>query len=36
MRDIMTGLGFTEAVTLTLSSERDEFGISASKRKSWS
>lgn len=28
MRDVMTGLGFTEAVTLTLSSEKDEFGIS--------
>ena len=33
MRDIMTGLGFTEAVTLTLSSERDEFGISGIKEE---
>lgn len=28
MRDIMIGLGFTEVTTLTLSNEREEFGIS--------
>lgn len=28
VRDIMIGLGFTEIVTLTLSNEREEFGIS--------
>ncbi len=33
MRDIMLGLGFTEAVTLTLSSEREEFGISGIKEE---
>ena len=33
MRDVMTGLGFTEAVTLTLSSEKDEFGISGIEEK---
>lgn len=33
VRDIMIGLGFTEAVTLTLSSERDEFGISGIEKE---
>ena len=28
LRDVMIGLGFTEVTTLTLSNERDEFGIS--------
>ncbi|MCL2148708.1 MAG: phenylalanine--tRNA ligase subunit beta [Methanomassiliicoccaceae archaeon] len=28
MRDVMVGLGFMEVTTLTLSNERDEFGIS--------
>ncbi|MFA6710871.1 MAG: phenylalanine--tRNA ligase subunit beta [Candidatus Methanomethylophilaceae archaeon] len=33
VRDIMIGLGFTEAMTLTLSSQRDEFELSELPRK---